>query len=88
MQHMYHEANGCSNALAKRGTRQRNLVSVYSDCPSFIDVAYVRDLASLGETILCAPGVAVGDVRTQYYINKTSRFPKKKTFYLFKNHIY
>ena len=61
MQHMYHEANGCSNALAKRGTRQRNLVSVYSDCSSFIDVAYVRDLASLGETRLCAPGVAVGD---------------------------
>ena len=53
---MYREANGCADDLAKRGTCQRNLVSVYSHCPSFVDVSYVRDLTGLGETKLCAPG--------------------------------
>ena len=62
MQHVYHEANGCADALAKQGTRQRNLLSVYSDCPSFVYVSYVRDLAGLGETRLCAQGANVGDV--------------------------
>ena len=62
MQHVYREANGCADALAKQGTRQRNLLSVYSDCPSFVYVSYVRDLAGLGETRLCAQGANVGDV--------------------------
>ena len=56
MQHMYREANGCANELAKRGTRQQNLVFVYSTCPSFVDVSYVRDLIGLGETRLCTSG--------------------------------
>ena len=42
VQHVYHEANGCADDLAKWGTRQRNLVSVYSDYLSFVDVSYVR----------------------------------------------
>ena len=62
VQHVYHEANGCADDLAKWGTRQRNLVSVYSDYLSFVDVSYVRDLAGLGETRLCAQGANVGDV--------------------------
>ena len=62
MQHVYHEANVCADDLAKRGTRQRNLVSMYSACPSFVDVSYVRDLTGLGETRLCVPGAAVGVV--------------------------
>ena len=62
MQHVYREANGCADALAKQGTRQRNLLSVYSDCPNFVYVSYVRDLAGLGETRLCAQGANVGDV--------------------------
>ena len=72
---MYREANGYADDLAKQGTRQRNLVFVYSDCPSFVDVLYVRDLTGLGETSLCVPGAGVGVVRTQFYINKTSCFP-------------
>ena len=56
VQHMYHEANGCANKLAKRGTRQWNLMCVYSTCPNFVDVSYVRDLTGLGETRLCIPG--------------------------------
>ena len=55
VQHMYREANGCADELAKRGTRQQNLVFVYSTCPSFVDVSYVRDLIGLGETRLCIP---------------------------------
>ena len=53
VQHMYREANRCADELAKRGTRQQNLVFVYSTCPSFVDVSYVRDLIGLGETKLC-----------------------------------
>ena len=56
MQHVYREANGYVDELAKRGTRQRNLVSVYNHCPSFVDVPYIRDLIGLGETRLCNPG--------------------------------
>ena len=62
MHHVYREANGCTDALAKRGTRQRNLMAMYSECPDFVDVSYVRDLTSLGDTRLCAPGTGVGDV--------------------------
>ena len=29
---------------------------VYSHYPSFVDVSYVKDLTSLGETRLCIPG--------------------------------
>ena len=55
VQHVYREANGCVDELAKRGTRQQTLVFVYSTCPSFVDVSYVRELAS-GETRLYTPG--------------------------------
>ena len=54
--HVYREANGCADALAKRGTRQRNLMTMYSECPTFVNVSYVRDLSGLGEPRLCAPG--------------------------------
>ena len=60
--HVYREANGCADALAKRGTCQRNLMGVYSECPNFVDVSYVRDLTGLGETRLCAPSTGVGVV--------------------------
>ena len=90
VQHVYREANGYADDLAKRGTRQRNSVSVYSDCPNFVDVLYVRDLTGLRETRLCVPGASVGVVWTQFYINKTSRFPlkkKKKSNFIFINFI-
>ena len=58
MHHVYREANGCANLLAKRGTRQQPLVCVYSSYPTFVIVAYIRDLTGLGETRLCTPGAA------------------------------
>ena len=54
--HVYHEANGYADALAKRGTRQQTRTTVYSDCPTFVHVLYVRDGSGLGESRLCAPG--------------------------------
>ena len=59
VQHMYHKVNGCADELAKRGTRQMNLVSVYNHCPSFVVVPYIRDLIGLGKTRLCNPSVAI-----------------------------
>ena len=56
---MYREANGCADALAKRGTCQRSLMTMFSECPTFVNVSYVRDLSSLGETRLCAPSAGV-----------------------------
>ena len=48
VQHVYREANGCADDLAKQGTRQRNLMTMYGECPTFVNVLYVRDLSSLG----------------------------------------
>ena len=62
MQHVYREANGGANALAKRGTHHRNLMTVYSECPTFVNVSYVRDLTNLGESRLFALGSDVGVV--------------------------
>ena len=62
MQHVYREANGYADALAKRGTHHRNLMIVYSECPTFVYVSYVRDLIGLEETQLCAPNTVVGVV--------------------------
>jgi len=45
--HVYREANDYEDALAKQGAHQQNLLSVYSTCPSFEYVCYVRDLAGL-----------------------------------------
>ena len=62
MQHVYREANGCADALAKWGTHLRNMMTVYSECPTFVYVSYVRDLTGLGETRLCDPSIVVGVV--------------------------
>ena len=62
MQHVYREANGCADALAKRGTCHRNMMTMYNECPNFVYVSYMRDLTGLGETRLCNPSTAVGVV--------------------------
>ena len=59
MQHVYCEANGCADDLAKRGTYQQNLMTMYGECPTFVNVSYVRDLFGLGEPWLCAPSTGV-----------------------------
>ena len=56
--HVYREANGCADILAKRGTRQQPLMCVYSSYPTFVTVTYIRDLIGHGETRLCTPGTA------------------------------
>ena len=62
MHHMYREANGYADALAKRGTHLRNRMTVYRQCPTFVYVSYIRDLTGLGETWLCNPSTVVGVV--------------------------
>ena len=62
VQPIYCEANVCTNALAKRGTHQQNLLSVYNGCPSFVYMYYVKDIAGLGSTRMFAQGPAVGVV--------------------------
>ena len=62
MLHVYREANVCVDALAKRGAHQQHILSVYSSCPSFVYVCYVRDLAGLEATRLCAQRLNVVDV--------------------------
>ena len=62
MKHIYREANEYADALAKRGTHQWNLLTVYSTCPSFVSVCFVRDLVGPTVTRLCAPGSDVGVV--------------------------
>jgi len=52
----------CADALAKWGTHQQDLLFVYNGCPSFVYMYYVKDLAGLGSTQLCAQGPAVGAV--------------------------
>ena len=60
VQHIYCEANKCANALAKRGTYQQNLLTVYNTYPSFVYVCYVRDMVSFGVTRLYTSGLDVG----------------------------
>ena len=62
VQHIYREANECANALAKREAHLRHLLSVYSTCPSFVYLCYVKDMAGLGVNRLCARQSSVGDV--------------------------
>ena len=51
--HVYREANACADALAKRGAHQQPVFSVYSSCPSFVYVCFVRDMESLGSNRIC-----------------------------------
>ena len=61
MQHIFREANECADALAKRGAHQQHLLFVYSTCPSFVWLCYVRDMADLRVNRLCAQRSSVGD---------------------------
>ena len=52
--HTYHEANAIADALAKRGTYQQHILFIYSSCPNFVYVCYVRDSAGHETNRLCA----------------------------------
>ena len=60
--HVYREANACADALAKWGEHQHHVLSVYSFCPSFVYLCYVKDMAGLGFNRICAQWPIVGDV--------------------------
>ena len=62
MHHVHREANGCADALTKRGTRQHTMMAAYSDYPTFAHVIYVRDGYGLGNFRLYALGPNVGVV--------------------------
>ena len=52
--HIYHETNDSVDILAKQGAHQQHLLSIYSSCPNFVYICYVRDLAGLGtQKTLC-----------------------------------
>ena len=51
--HIYCEANGCVDALAKRGRQQQSILEVYDTCPSFIYEAFVWDMKHLETSRLC-----------------------------------
>ena len=53
-------------------------MAVYSDCPTFAHVIYVRDGSGLGDFRLCAPGSNVSVVWTWFAINKSPAFYQKK----------
>ena len=55
---------------------------MYSECPTVVYESYVRDLSGMGESWLCAPGIGVDGVWTQFPLNKTSRFPPKKKMHM------
>ena len=55
MQHVFREANSCADALAKRGIHLQTRMTMYSKCPNFVYVSYMRDLTGLGATRLCNP---------------------------------
>ena len=59
---VYCEANACADALAKRGTHQQHVLSMYHSCPSFVYMCCVRDLVGLEAPRLCARRLNVVDV--------------------------
>ena len=62
MQHVYREANGCADALAKQRTHLQNRMTMYSECPTFVYVSYMRDLTGLGKTRLYNPSTVISAV--------------------------
>ena len=63
VKHIYHEANECVWTLwQSEELTNGTFLSVYSNYPSFVNLYYVRDLAGLRVTRLCAQGSDVGDI--------------------------
>ena len=51
--HIFCEANGYMNALAKRENQQQCLLEIYDICPTFVYVPFVLDIENLGTSRLC-----------------------------------
>ena len=50
--HIFYEANGCVDALAKRGNQPQYLLENYDTCPAFVYTAFVWDMEHI-RTIRC-----------------------------------
>ena len=48
MCHIFYEANGWADALAKRGNQQKCLLKIYDTCPTFVYAPFVWDMENLG----------------------------------------
>ena len=53
MYHVFRKANGCANALAKRGNQQQDLLKIYDACPTFVYVLFVWDMENLETSKIC-----------------------------------
>ena len=52
--HIFHEANGMANELAKRGQEHKCSFRKYNECPNFVNVKYVCDILQLGTPRECS----------------------------------
>ena len=51
--HVFREANGMADELAKRGHKHQCSVREYNECPNFVYVKYVCDILQLGTPHEC-----------------------------------
>lgn len=51
--HVFHEANGVTDELAKRGRKHQCSVREYNKYPNFVYIKYVRDILQLGAPCEC-----------------------------------
>ena len=51
--HIFHKANGSSDALAKRGNQQHCLLEIYDTCSAFVYTPFVWDMENLETNRLC-----------------------------------
>ena len=51
--HIFREANGCVDALGRRGNQQQCLLEIYDTCPDFVYVPFVWGMENLGTSRLC-----------------------------------
>ena len=49
---IFHEANGCTNVLAKRGNQQQCFLETYDTYPAFVYTAFVWDMKHIRTTRL------------------------------------
>ena len=51
--HIFREANGCVDALAKKEHQQQCLSELYDTCLSFVYAPFVWDMENLGTSKMC-----------------------------------
>ena len=51
--HIFREANGYMDALARRGNQQQCLLETYGTCSTFVFTTFVWDMEHIGTTRMC-----------------------------------